>query len=371
MGPASEQGGRAERHARWVAMWREAIRASTTAIGLVDLTEMRFIEVSQRAVELLGTTPEAAVGLSYLAVTERPGVAAEAFRMAREGIIDGIQGRRRFRRPDGSTVEMHAAGWAIRSRTGPDLGLWMAYEEAPNTAAEDDVVAAGPWLRTPRAPGGARITLDDRWRMAHGSTDAVSLLGRSPHELATSSILRLVHPDDLASALLAFAQATTGRVLGVRILTRQDDDVWRTVRAHPTFVDGDGSSPFVLAVAADDEGDAGNFGGGVSELARHLRRVAAQIEAAASLGPMAETAEALGIPATISLSGRQWEIASRLVGGDRVSTIAAEMHLSRSTVRNHLSAIFKKAGVHSQAELLARWRGAATSRTHRPEPVVD
>jgi len=370
MGTASEEG-RAEREARWIAMWGEAIRSCTTAIGLVDLAEMQFIEVSQRAAELLGTTPEAAVGLSYLAVTERPGVAAEAFRMAREGVIDGIQGRRRFRRPDGSTVEMHAAGWVIRSPTGPDLGLWMAYEEAPNTTAEDDVVAAGPWLRTPRAPSGARITLDDRWRMAHGSSDAVSLLGRAPRELAASSILRLVHSDDLASALLAFAQATTGRVLGVRIRMRQDDGAWRTVQAYPTFVDGDGSSSFVLTVAADDEGDAVDFGGGVSELARHLRRVAAQIEAAASLGPMAETAEALGIPATISLSGRQWEIASRLMGGDRVPTIAAEMHLSPSTVRNHLSAIFKKAGVHSQAELLARWRGNAASRSHRPQPVVD
>jgi len=62
------------------------------------------------------------------------------------------------------------------------------------------------------------------------------------------------------------------------------------------------------------------------------------------------------------LSARQWEVVSRLVRGERVVTIAAEMYLSQSTVRNHLSAIFRKVGVHSQQELLALWRGSARGR---------
>ena len=56
------------------------------------------------------------------------------------------------------------------------------------------------------------------------------------------------------------------------------------------------------------------------------------------------------------ISPRQLEIASRLLQGERVATIAAEMYLSQKTVRNHLSAIFQKFGVHSQPELLALWR---------------
>jgi DNA-binding CsgD family transcriptional regulator len=35
-----------------------------------------------------------------------------------------------------------------------------------------------------------------------------------------------------------------------------------------------------------------------------------------------------------------------------VSTIADTLFVSQSTVRNHLATIFKKFGVHSQAELL-------------------
>jgi DNA-binding CsgD family transcriptional regulator len=42
--------------------------------------------------------------------------------------------------------------------------------------------------------------------------------------------------------------------------------------------------------------------------------------------------------------------------GKRVATIARMMFISQSTVRNHLSAIFERFGVHSQAELLALLR---------------
>jgi len=55
-----------------------------------------------------------------------------------------------------------------------------------------------------------------------------------------------------------------------------------------------------------------------------------------------------------SLSTRQWEIVTRLVRGERIEDIAAALYLSPSTVRNHLTAIYRKFGVHSQAEFLAK-----------------
>ena len=61
-------------------------------------------------------------------------------------------------------------------------------------------------------------------------------------------------------------------------------------------------------------------------------------------------------PSWASSSTRQWEILSRLLQGDRVSTIAAALFISPSTVRNHLAAIFQKFGVHSQAALIQRLR---------------
>lgn len=46
-----------DRQARWVAMWRSAVRASQHAMGLADLSTTRFIELSGRAAELLRMTP--------------------------------------------------------------------------------------------------------------------------------------------------------------------------------------------------------------------------------------------------------------------------------------------------------------------------
>jgi DNA-binding CsgD family transcriptional regulator len=62
------------------------------------------------------------------------------------------------------------------------------------------------------------------------------------------------------------------------------------------------------------------------------------------------------------LSAREREVAALLGAGLRVPTIARRLFVSQSTVRNHLSNIFAKVGVASQAELtelLASTRPAA------------
>ena len=41
-----------------------------------------------------------------------------------------------------------------------------------------------------------------------------------------------------------------------------------------------------------------------------------------------------------------------LVAGDRVPSIAQSLHISPGTVRNHLSAIYRKLGIHSRHEAL-------------------
>ena len=57
----------------------------------------------------------------------------------------------------------------------------------------------------------------------------------------------------------------------------------------------------------------------------------------------------------------------RLAFGDRVRTIAEDLHLSQSTVRNHLTTVFRKFDVGSQSELLARLRPAsAAAARHQP-----
>lgn len=347
-----------ERHARWLATWREAVRTSPLAIGLVELSTLCFVDLSPRAAELLRTTPEHGVGLSYLSVPERPQESAETFRLVREKILDGIRGRRRFHRPDGSIVELQVTGWAVRSRNGADLGLWIASEvsDAEHAAAGEDI-APPLWSRVGSDLEGAQITLDDHWRIAHATTASGVVLGRPPAELLGTSIIELTHTDDLAALLLAFARATTDASSDVRVRLRHQDGGWRTIQAMLTMVDGNETSPFALVVARVVEPETPNSSDGATQLAAHLRRIAAQIEEAGILAPLLETVVALRVPVTAELSPRQVEIASRLLEGERVPTIAADLYLSQGTVRNHLSAIFEKFGVHSQRELLALWRG--------------
>lgn len=67
-----------------------------------------------------------------------------------------------------------------------------------------------------------------------------------------------------------------------------------------------------------------------------------------------------GVP---RLTGREQQVLARLLDGERVPVIAADLFVSQSTVRNHLSSIFKKVGVHSQAELIHRVRAGRNGST--------
>jgi DNA-binding NarL/FixJ family response regulator len=76
---------------------------------------------------------------------------------------------------------------------------------------------------------------------------------------------------------------------------------------------------------------------------------------AAGIGDLGLSGEGLWANSTLrDLSRRQAEILRWLAQGQRVPAIAQQLFVAESTVRNHLSAIYKKVGVHSQSELLAR-----------------
>ena len=52
------------------------------------------------------------------------------------------------------------------------------------------------------------------------------------------------------------------------------------------------------------------------------------------------------------LTPREKVVLAHLAAGERVSTIAKELGISRETVRNHLKHIYGKVGINSQAELI-------------------
>jgi PAS domain S-box-containing protein len=351
------------RHWEWTEAWREAVRACPLALGLVELPSTQFIELSARAAELLGTTSEDGIGLDYLSIVEEHTEVEQTVRLMTAGALESLQARRCLRRRDGSVVEVSVCGRAIRSSSGADLGLFVVVDvlqSEPRPAAARERLAD---LRDrlvslePDAVHSAVGQLDHRWQVAHISTDVEDLLGHRPAELVGSSIIDLTHPRDAADLLLAFAQATGDVRAGVRIRMRHSNRTWQPVTAVVAVLDDDGAAPFAFVLAADGESDASADRKRLTDLEHHLQRIAVEVQAADVLRVLGPRADANRVPALSGLSARQWEVISRLARGERVSMIASELYLSQSTVRNHLSAIFRKVGVHSQRELLAVLRG--------------
>ena len=60
-----------------------------------------------------------------------------------------------------------------------------------------------------------------------------------------------------------------------------------------------------------------------------------------------------GPPAATALSRRELDVLRQMTLGHNSAAIAATLHVSRATVRNHAQSIFAKLGVHSRLEAVA------------------
>lgn len=347
------------RYERWVAMWAAGVRASGPPMAVGDPTTARLIELSPAAARLVGDA------VNYLDIVEPPDASAQLLRLMRDGLIEGAQTRRRLRRADGSPIDVHAIGWVVRSPDGPDLGLglWMAdpVDSAQDNGPEDVLTPAFPKPDL-RSPLGDRLLLDESWRVQEIQTGGDSVHGWTRRELMNSSMLDRTHPEDVPALLFALARATTDANSRTIVRFRHGDGIWRPVEIAPTILGDDGTALVALVLIGTSGPVVRLPAPAVSAIPNELRRIADHIETAAVMAPLAEVSDAIGLVAVEDLSPRQWEVLHRLARGERVSTIAAEMYLSRSTIRNHLTAIFAKVGVHSQEELVALYH------RHRDDP---
>ena len=75
--------------------------------------------------------------------------------------------------------------------------------------------------------------------------------------------------------------------------------------------------------------------------------VATKLMAVKGRGPSAETAAKLA-----RLTGRERQVLDLLCHGVRSAAVAEELGVSGNTVRNYVSSLYKKLGVHSRAELI-------------------
>jgi DNA-binding CsgD family transcriptional regulator len=124
--------------------------------------------------------------------------------------------------------------------------------------------------------------------------------------------------------------------------TLPDDDYWVAQAPHVFGLPDDWS-----------ELSQNNRTRRADQLEKHMWRIAVEVRAAGLTPAIGETFPLDPIKQLGEMTARQREIVARLAAGERVKEIARDMYLSPSTVRNHLTAVFRRFGVHSQLELIS------------------
>jgi DNA-binding NarL/FixJ family response regulator len=300
-------GERSGEAAAWVAAWRDAVERCTSPLGLSYLDSLGLVGLSESAATLLGTTSQAARGLKYQDLVVNPDDAENVAQLFRTGGLDGVVAQRQFRRDDGKIVDAQVWAQAVRWSRLPTMGLGLfGIGDLPATPSEAgeaaaDARSAAPAVRI--ADGDTTMIVDivdNRWVVREEG-------------VADRRLTDVARGEQLVPMLFALARASTHGVATERIIVTHHDGSTRgatvVIRARDALIEAQFDMRFIAR--------------GVS-------------------APLART----------NLSDRQRDIVTRLSRGDRVEMIADALYLSRSTVRNHLVAVFRKTGVHSQAELL-------------------
>jgi PAS domain S-box-containing protein len=329
-----------------------ALDALPVAAALTDLTTRRFVAVNARAERLFGFSAADLVGhdaLERVHPEDRPGVELSTQALA-SGVIDGYQVQRRILTPEGGDVLVSV--WGRRFEVDGDVyALWTVVPVTERGETIDSLVL-----------GPASVVLavtDHDWQIEFVNADA-GLLGGQGSDLRGLPLLGLVHPADASQFLQAAGRAAADR-MSVTVLTRlrAGPGRWETRHCLITAMCEHQPPRLGLVISRGPAPpEAGPAPPSLDDHVRHSALEARGVDVVRKLPALARLVE------SGELSARQCEILARLADGQRPADIARSMYLSPSTVRNHLAAIYRKFGVHSQAELLALLLRATTQGDH-------
>jgi len=253
------------------------------------------------------------------------------------GHLDGYEARRTIRRGD-RTIPVTV--W-IRVVDGQERRNFALAKLLPDPAALGETLPR-PEGTTAEAVVGST---DGHLTVERVSTDVVALLDHRAADVVGQSLFRLVDPADVAPLLKAAARsADTG--LGASLAVRPALFGFRASRCQMVLLPMEPPPSFAFALVDDESADALTSALGMKQALWQFD------EALRSASASRMAAELPADPGLGRLSGRELEIVMRLMNGDRVPAIAESLFLSPSTVRNHLSAVFRKLRVGSQQQLI-------------------
>jgi PAS domain S-box-containing protein len=329
----------------------EAVRRSGLPVAIVDLATLLVVAASDAAAALLGGRPADLRGLPVAGfVADQP---TGGVPLLATGRLDGFEAPRRLRRLDGKEVPAYVWVHVLGSRRPARLAAAVLMDARLP-------IAAGTTEDTWRLIG----LVDENWHLERISEEARTVLGWTTEQLAGATVLPAVHPGDVPELLTGMAHVTeTGRDVAVRLRVMRADGAYVWTRARLASFDETAGFLFTLRpMAAGLTPSADRVG----ELERRLARIAAEVRNAGVAAGLANASRGVmhvppvdEMPGLASLTAREWEVLTDLAQGSRVAAIARHLSLSEGTVRNHLSAIYRKLGVASQAELLHLLRDRA------------
>jgi len=332
------------------------VDSSEVPLAAVDLPSGRFLAVNRSLATVLCSSVSqltSSSSLDWLSPDDRD-AAKLGFQALADADLTGYQAIRRLANPE--DPDQVFSVWISRvDFEGASVGLVSVVA----SAGRDTQFRALPPVAPVPEPGDVVLgTVDRYWRVDRVSQDVTPLLGFTPEQAAGQPVLGAIHPSDVPAFLASVEHARRGERavrFSVRLSTRQGG--WTAVTVVLATLSPGSPPPLAFALMRDDsagggptppEGDSAR----ALELESRMLRIADELRAAGLIPRLQQLPALTDTPDLGKLTSREWEVLTRLLDGQRVSAIAAELFVSESTVRNHLSSIYAKLGVHSQVDLI-------------------
>jgi DNA-binding CsgD family transcriptional regulator/PAS domain-containing protein len=317
----------------------------------VDLPSGRLLAVNPALADAVGSTVGALTGsssLDWLSPHDRH-AAQLGFQALADGELTGYQATRRLANP--RDPDQVLSVWVSTVDVdGARVGLVSVVPSAPH---DNQFRALPPVSRVPE-PGNVVLgTVDSSWRVDRISQDVTPLLGLTPEQCTGQPVLGVIHPSDV-HAFLAAVEHTRRGERAVRLMLRMNtrSHGWTEVAVVlATIAPGD-PPPLAFALIRDDDADSPTDSSREMQLETHMLRIADELQAAGLIPRLPQLPALTDEPELGKLTSREWAVLTRLLDGQRIPAIAADLYVSQSTVRNHLSSIYAKLGVHSQVDLI-------------------
>ena len=339
------------------------VRTSPADLYLVRLSDLRILEASDSVLARAQRSRDELLGVSLLTEVADPASARRSFDLLAEGVIDSFVRQGAFRMPDGSFHEFTARYTTCpghEDRTAA-VGTLLPNDHEPQDAAGaiDEFVPGTPDRFI------ALGTVNAQWQVDRVTNEVHDLLGRSAADVLCQSVFTLIHPEDVSAVLLLAAHASVepGGAVG-RLRVMRADGTWKWCRLSVHALAGDPPAAFAFSLS-DDLQAIPTQDPRALELEEHLRRIAREVASSGVAALPTDMPTSVELPQLSDLTAREYEIVVRLTHGQRVAAIARSLFLSESTVRNHLTSVYRKLGVASQGELVEKLDSARAREAGR------